>query len=941
MTENKSLKAIIVPAAIFIFAAAGLWAQPKTSPDSPYGADAVPDLYAPFIAGPGGFITTTGGAPASALNPAQAGSARRMVFDAGYLAIPVFKSLGLEDGGYIQSLEIGALFPTRYGVYGGSLRYIGGFKPNMFEYFPIEPVFSGNISAAKEVYPGMSVGLGLNFGGGVSAGWTLAADLGFHYNMGKIGPFQNFTWAFALKGLGKSYYPTWFTPAGGLSLDLVHVEGKNGKKDPFVMNMSADISAPSLFYPKGYVNMIFKAGLNFTFAEIISLSASWPGGSGLNVREIKNGYTKFPYLPSIGLGVNFMLPTKEERIAGGRLPSDGDLKINGAFKPLYEGISAVGGGVSWYVGVADKKPPVIEPNYPAPMYFSPNNDGNADFLEFPVNISDDKYVVSWVMEIKNERGEVVRVIENKESHFTKLKFKEFFSRMFTPKKQIDIPSELRWDGIKDSGDLAADGKYTFTITATDDSNNTLVSPVYEAVLKNTPPTIRVDAIADAQKIFDPKGTGGRNSITLTPRGSAEEAWESGIWNAAGQKIRTFETESGTPGARVWNGRDDSGQVAPDGVYNYRISTTDRAKNSASASVDNIILDAREAGAFLTSSVPAIAPKPNQSANMVDFGIRLLMQDGIDNWKLELKDESGTAQKTFSGTARVPAVQSWNGLTDAGAIREGVYIPELTINYTRGDVVTTRATTVLVDVSGPELALTTSPEFFSPDNDGSEDELFINLGAKDASPIASWSLEIREPEPPYLMFRRFEGRGSPASRLIWNGRSEKNELVQSATDYPYTFKAEDTLGNASSTEGKIGVDVLVIRDGDRLKIQIPSIVFRPNFADFEGLSKDVVDNNNRIIRRIAQILNKFRDYKVQVEGHANPTQPAGPARDREEAELKRISEARARAVVDLLVRNGVSRSRLYFIGVGGSSPVVKFEDRDNWWKNRRVEFILIK
>jgi flagellar motor protein MotB len=932
---NKIKIRAILPAAIFLFSAAALWAEPTPSP---FGADAVPDLYAPFLAGPGGFSTTTGGAPASALNPAQGGSAHRMIFDVGYLAIPAFSSLGKQEGGYMQSLGVGALFPTRYGVFGAALRYIGGFESDQFEYFPINPTFSGNISAAKEVYPGMSVGIGLNFGAG--ADWTLSGDLGFHYNTGKLGPFENFTWAFTLREMGKSYFPTWLTPAGGISFDIIHINGKDGKKDPFVANFAGDISFPSLFYPK-YFNLIFKAGLNFTIAEIVTLSASWPGGSGFNLNEVRDNYPAFPVMPSIGLGVNFSLPSGGERIVGGRLPSDGDLKINTAFKPIYEGITAIGGGVSWYAGVTDKKPPVIHPDYPQPMYFSPNNDGNADYLEFPVSITDDNYVVSWKMEIKDERGEVVRVIENKEQRFESFSARDFFGRIFSVKKQIDIPSELRWDGIRNSGSLTGDGKYFFTITATDDSNNTFVSPVYEAVLKNTVPTISIDNIADAQKIFDPKGSGGRNTITVTPRGSSEEAWESGIWNAAGQKVRTFETESGTPRPRVWDGKDDSGQVAPDGVYSYRISATDRAKNSASASMNNIILDAREAGAFLTSSVAAIAPKPNQSANMVDFAIRLLMQDGIDNWKLELKDETGTAQRTFSGTARVPAVQGWNGLTDAGAIREGVYSPELTVNYTRGDVVTTRATNVLVDVSGPELSLATSPEFFSPDNDGTEDELFISLTAKDASPIASWSLEIREPEPPYLMFRRYEGRGSPAGRLVWDGKSEKGELVQSATDYPYTFKAEDTLGNASSTEGKIGVDVLVIRDGDRLKIQIPSIVFRPNFADFEGLPKDVVDNNTRIIRRIAQILNKFRDYKVQVEGHANPTQAPGAARDREETELKRISEARARAVVDLLARNGVARNRLFFIGVGGTSPVVKFEDRDNWWKNRRVEFILIK
>jgi outer membrane protein OmpA-like peptidoglycan-associated protein len=39
--------------------------------------------------------------------------------------------------------------------------------------------------------------------------------------------------------------------------------------------------------------------------------------------------------------------------------------------------------------------------------------------------------------------------------------------------------------------------------------------------------------------------------------------------------------------------------------------------------------------------------------------------------------------------------------------------------------------------------------------------------------------------------------------------------------------------------------------------------------------------------------------------------------------------------------GVSRSRLSATGKGSTQPIIRFEDRDNWWKNRRVEFILIK
>jgi outer membrane protein OmpA-like peptidoglycan-associated protein/flagellar hook assembly protein FlgD len=928
-----------------VFMSANFTPVSADPPHSPQGADAVPDLYAPNLAGPGGFGTTSGGAPASALNPAQGGSSLRIAFDAGYLAIPAFSNAGRQDGGYMQSIEAGAMFPTKYGVFGGSARYIGGFAADQFEkdYFAVNPTFGGNFFAAKEVYPGMSVGAGLNYGFG--SDWTLSGDLGFHYATGKnLGPFKNFTWAAVLHSLGKSYFPAWLTATGGISFDLLRIEGQDGKADPFAVNFSADMGLPSLFYPP-YINFIFKTGLKMTIADIVNLSFSWPGGSGFNAREIAEKNVGFPAIPSIGLGVNIILPSGGERIAGGRLPSDGDLKIDGAYKPLYEGIAAIGGGVTWLVGVADKKPPVIKTEYPEPadtsypVYFSPNNDGKADYLEFPWAITDDHYVTGWKVEIKDAEGNIVRTIQNKEQRPISFTVKEFFNRLFAVKKQVEVPPVFTWDGIRDEGGVAPDGKYYFTITSTDDSGNTAVSPAHEVVLKNTPPEVNIAAMSGTQLIFNPMG-GDKSSIAFSPYGSEEDAWESEIWNAAGQKIRSFKNVSGQPTPQVWDGKTDAGQVAPDGVYSYRISATDRAMNSASAAVNNIILSGQVAGVIMTSSAEYIAPKAGQEANLVDFTVHLSFQEGIESWKLELKDGSGTAQKTFFGGGRVPANVRWNGLDDNGAIKEGVFTPEFTVRYTRGDEAKTSATRVTVDVSGPKLALAYTPEYFSPDNDGVEDELFISLSADDVSPIAGWKLEIRDPESG-AAFYNVEGKGSPTSRLIWNGRSNKGELVQSATDYPYTFTAEDILGNISSTNGKIGVDVLVIRDGDKLRIMIPSIVFRPNFADFEGLSGDIIDNNTRILRRIAQTLNKFRDYKVQVEGHANPTTAPGAARDREEIELQRISEARARKVVDELVRYGVARNRLSSIGVGGTRTVVPWDDMDNRWKNRRVEFILIK
>ena len=55
----------------------------------------------------------------------------------------------------------------------------------------------------------------------------------------------------------------------------------------------------------------------------------------------------------------------------------------------------------------------------------------------------------------------------------------------------------------------------------------------------------------------------------------------------------------------------------------------------------------------------------------------------------------------------------------------------------------------------------------------------------------------------------------------------------------------------------------------------------------------------------------------------------------------LSQERADAIRDYLVKKGVSRSSITTEGMGGTKPVVNPKDTDNNWKNRRVEFILVK
>jgi len=358
---------------------------------SPIGANTAQDLYSPSMAGRGGFTTSRGGAPAAALNPAAEGDAKRMIFDIGYIGMPGFGS----ESGWGNAFNLGAIFPTRVGVFGGSFRIIQSpFNTN----FPVETSFMGNLIASKELYPGLNLGIGLNIGYSTSKSLILSGDFGIRMNHGKIGPLENFTWAAVFRSAGVSWIPSFITPAAGLSFDFITLRGEPGKPSPFRMGLATDIYFPS------FQNVAGKLGLNMVIADLITVSAT----SGFNIHEIALGKNA-SFIPSIGIMANIKFHSSRTRKP---LLSDGELAIDFAAKPLYENIWGFGGGVTWTLGAADNNPPVITVDYPHTQWISPNYDRNSSYLEFPVSITDERYIVEWVFQILDESNQKVRTFRN-------------------------------------------------------------------------------------------------------------------------------------------------------------------------------------------------------------------------------------------------------------------------------------------------------------------------------------------------------------------------------------------------------------------------------------------------------------------------------------------------------------------------------------------------
>lgn len=568
----------------------------------------------------------------------------------------------------------------------------------------------------------------------------------------------------------------------------------------------------------------------------------------------------------------------------------------------------------------------------APAAFSPNGDGIQDSVRFSITSKSESGVVQYSMLITDAPGNSVRSFSGTGA----------------------LPSSIVWDGRMDGGTTAPDGPYYAKLSATarnGNISNVVAGPV---VLDTVPPKALVNA---SYLLFDPEPDSTRKTLPLVIETDPERLWTGAIQavgGAAAGPVRNFVWYDDAVPSFEWDGTDDSGNVVKDGVYRFMLSAQDAAGNRANVELAGITVDTRPVRAWITTLHETIAPNGNNTKSQV-FDITAEPKDGVDGWVFRVvnaEDPTGNPVKIRQGSGdTIPASIEWDGKFADGSAADGLFIGVLEAGYTRGKRIRTESPAFVCSAQPPVISASAQPEFFSPDNDGVDDEEHIMLSAFSYLPFESWSFEVFDPQGRSL-FWSASGKSQITRELIWDGRSKTGELVQSAMDYPFTFTVTDVEGQSSKAAGSLRVDVLVIRDGDKLKMQVPAIIFRADHADFvskaqdpqQGLEQGVIDNNMRVLRRIAQILNKFKDYTVVIEGHAHNvsgTEAEETSRAGGNIPLVPLSNERAAFVKQQLVRLGVSGGRMSTEGLGGRKPIANPANRDDWWKDRRVEFILNK
>ena len=416
----------------------------------------------------------------------------------------------------------------------------------------------------------------------------------------------------------------------------------------------------------------------------------------------------------------------------------------------------------------------------------------------------------------------------------------------------------------------------------------------EEEIRNWPAPVATLGIGNPE--LTPDGDDEDESVTLYPAVQyveEVERWTITITDPDGNVFRTFAGTGAVPGQIEWDGRsNDRLPVTSMTTYRATLAVVPSEKDRTRTGVD-VLHDSADimilAGKFEKEDAERVASEKNA------------MED---------------AQERLAALERARAEEEARKAAEREAI---------------GD----RAVADLY-IAGSNL---------TPDGDGLNDTVLLKPTVYNVDVVRSWEIIITDPKG--TRFRSFSGTGDVPEELEWDGFSDAGVPVISLENY----RADLIVTPSKSEQQRIGAETLtdtetirtgllleVIEPGKEWKIMVNSIYFDANKETFNTLSPEQISANNEAMDNVAVQILAHPGTKVVVEGFANNV---SNTRKEDVEELIPLSQLRADTILEQLVERGVSRSRMSAEGKGGANPIAAWEDRENWWKNRRVEFILKK
>lgn len=158
-------------------------------------------------------------------------------------------------------------------------------------------------------------------------------------------------------------------------------------------------------------------------------------------------------------------------------------------------------------------------------------------------------------------------------------------------------------------------------------------------------------------------------------------------------------------------------------------------------------------------------------------------------------------------------------------------------------------------------------------------------------------------------------------------------LPSGTNYGISVKAENYLFHSENFDIPSSTAYQeIVKDIDMKKIDIGSrIVLRNIF--FDTNKSTLRDESIYELTELVNLLQQMPNLKIEISGHTDNTGSA--------AYNQKLSEERAKAVVDYLTSKGINSARLSYKGYGFEQPIATNDTEIGRQENRRTEFKIVE
>lgn len=530
-------------------------------------------------------------------------------------------------------------------------------------------------------------------------------------------------------------------------------------------------------------------------------------------------------------------------------------------------------------------------------YYSPNNDNRNDIINFSCLAENSENVISMDLFIEDSKGKIV---------YSK-NFKKFI-------QNIQFSEKLN------------EGQYFYYIKVFYNNGNSPISPKRSIIVDLTAPNIEITS----ENLYFTNKEPFSNMISFNY--NISEKILSSTYSIVDQKkVKILEKNIEVEDGKIqWDGKKDD-KALQEGEYNIIIISYDLAGNKSEKSFLFYLVQ-NTPKINLLSEYDTISPNNDNlfdetEITIVNDGTKTL--DKLVSKKIIIKNYDNKIITSIE----IP-LNAGSFLFTGTKLEDGIYKISAILSYSSG-IQDSAEIEIAVDKTPPKLDLVIKPELFSPDNDGEKDTLYITYSLNDFSEIESYTIRIyrlfedgKKSVKPFKVFQVSKPYGKNIiNQIQWDGKGdEPDTLVDSATDYQLVFTAVDKVGNEVNISQNFTVDILVMKTDLGYKIIINSIEFDLNSAVLKK-------SNYKILDLLIKKLLKFPDYKIIIIGFTDST--GDPNYN------LILSERRAKAVYDYLIKNDIPKSRLEYKGMGVANPIDSNDNEEGRRRNRRVEFYLVK